>query len=154
MSENKNTKLVNAHGEPIKSTTMRLPIAARNKTVLTFIKYYLQSPDNQQFITTMAPFATVTPEGNIAFSANDEVFQAACLTYGSHDIINKALDEDLTDAYKLLLELTDLPEYKKDNSLAEITTDDIDLIYDHYAMVPEMQTAVEMCRIQGDITCF
>ncbi len=154
MSENKNTQLVNTHGEPIKSTTVRLPIAARNKTVLTFIKHYLQSPENEQFITTMAPFATVTPEGNIAFSANDEVFQVACLTYGAHDIINKALDEDLTDAYKLLLELADLPEYKKDNSLAELTTDDIDLIYDHYALVPEMQTAVEMCRIQGDITCF
>lgn len=155
MSDNENTQLVNAYGEPIKSAhTIRLPIAARSKTVLAFTKHYLKSPESEQFIAMMAPFATVTPEGNIAFSANDEVFQAACLTYGAHNIINKALDEDLTEAYKLLLDLTDLPEYKKDDSLAELTTDDIDLIYDHYALVPEMQNAVEMCRIQGDITRF
>lgn len=155
MSDNENTQLVNAQGKPIKSTAaVRVPIALREKATHNVLKYYLNSPEKQEFIVAMLPYGTVADGATVQFSVNDATFQAACLTYGAHDIINKALDEDLTEAYDLLLHLADLPQYKPDEALTEITTDDIDVIYNHYALAPEMQNAVEMCRIQGDITRF
>lgn len=155
MEENDSKQLVDAYGEPIKSGIYhRLPVAMREKATLNVIQYYLQSPEKEAFIAGMIPYATITPEQTVSFSVNDETFQAACLTYGAQNIINKALDEDLTDAYELLLNLTNLPEYKDEDSLANLTTNDIDAIYNTYALVPEMQTAIEMCRIQGDISRF
>lgn len=155
MSDNENTQLVNAQGKPIKSVAVaRIPLASRENATKNILKYYINSPEKQEFVVAMLPYGTVADGATIQFSVNDAVFQAACLTYGAQDIINKALDEDLTEAYDLLLHLADLPQYKPDEALAEITTDDIDVIYNHYALAPEMQNAVEMCRIQGDITRF
>lgn len=155
MSDNENTQLVNAQGKPIKSVAVaRIPLASRENATQNILKYYINSPEKQEFIISMLPYGTINDNATVQFSANDETFQAACLTYGAQNIINKALDEDLTEAYSLLLHLTNLPEYKPEEALAELTTEDIDIIYNHYAMVPEMQNAVEMCRIQGDINRF
>jgi hypothetical protein len=155
MSDNESTQLVNAEGKPIKSTaTVRVPIVMREKAAHNVLKYYLNSPEKQEFVIAMLPYGNAADNMTVQFSVSDPTFQAACLTYGAQNIINKALDEDLTEAYDLLLHLADLPQYKPDEALTEITSDDIDVIYNHYAMAPEMQNAVEMCRIQGDITRF
>lgn len=155
MSDNENTQLVNAQGKPIKSVAVaRIPLASRENATQNILKYYINSPEKQEFIISMLPYGSISDNATVQFSANDETFQSACLTYGAQSIINKALDEDLTEAYSLLLHLTNLPEYKPEEALAELTTEDIDIIYNHYAMVPEMQNAVEMCRIQGDINRF
>ena len=93
-------KLYNVLGEELKTPTMQ--IASRMEIALNIFKHHMNSDDQKQLLFSLAGVASINEEGDMKISLDDENVQDVVIQYGSSQIINKTLDEDLHKAYFLL----------------------------------------------------
>lgn len=141
-------KLYNVLGEELKTPTMQ--IASRMEIALNIFKHHMNSDDQQQLLFSLADVASINEEGDMKISLDDENVQDVVIQYGSSQIINKTLDEDLHKAYFLLTKYTDPIRFKNVEKVI-LTEDLLKEVRNRHLLVPELIIAQDICDVQGEI---
>lgn len=153
MEKTNNKELVDRFGYPIEmeplKTTPREVIAAN------ISRQMLNGDDKDIFVNSAVQYlanegALKIEDNKAQLSLADPEFQNFCILYGTQKVMDEALDENLLEAYKLLVEYTDDVKYKRTEvtSLGEKEIKELDTFY---ADTPELLLAKQVCDIQLDI---
>lgn len=145
---NDTVKLYGANGEALGSSPMK--VASREEIAMNIFNHYMHSDEQQLFLSALSQYAPVDENGRLSISLSDENIVRCTITYASSKIINEALDENLSEAYKLLLTCSD-PSRFNDASRVELTEGMLNEIRNRHMFVPELAIAQDICDVQGEI---
>ena len=154
MSEYQNVELVNANNEPI---VWKPAINnSRERLVLNVFKYFTESPEAALFTQELAEHAIgkgMIDETQLQINILEPEIQEFCLNYAAQKAIDAALDENLPEAYLLLLHYAQLPQKPLDEEPNyNLTFEDLDNIALTFSQAPELILAQEVCKIQSEMT--
>lgn len=153
MSDSEKIQLVDAHGQPISAQkkALMIPIAEREQLAAKIYNYYISSADAQQFIDKALMFADVSDPNHITLNLTSPEFTDFCIRYGSQEIINSSLDENLLKAYELVLNFSTSHEYLRQGDVLSLDVDDLPKVSTHFGAAPELQIAIGVCSVQTDL---
>lgn len=154
MSDDETIQLVDMHGNPLEHQFA--PAASREQLTLKVYNYFIHQPEALEFISSVVADTDADKtivNGKMHVRLDDSKFQASCLNYGSEAVINAALDENLPQAYAMLLQFADLPLYQN-QIMTEITVNELCELEHRFVYTPELGLAKKVCDVQAEITGF
>ena len=120
MIMNDNIKLYDAKGKEIKISPIKT--VSRKEVAFNVFNYHMKSDDRDTFFALLAQYVPIDENGKMEIPMDDENIQNTLIGYASTSVINRALDEDLMQAYSLLFTYTD-PKKFNDDTTVMVTED-------------------------------
>ncbi len=146
--------ILDTDGTPIEIT--EITPASREQVAVAAHSIFMESPESETYMMLLAQHAldqgADVTDGKLSLSITDPMIQDFALGYASQKIIDNAVNENLTEAYDMLLKCTVLPKFiNKTNEGIFLTEDDLTNLSVRFSSIPELKFAKEVCENQSEI---
>jgi len=146
--------ILNTDGTPVEVT--EITPASREQVAVAAHNIFMESPESETYMMLLVQHAidqgVDVTDGKLSLSVKDPMVQDFALGYASQKIIDNAVNENLTEAYSLLLRCTAMPKFlNKTNEGLILTDNDLTNLSVRFSSIPELTFAQKVCENQSEI---
>lgn len=128
---------------------------SREEIINHIFEFMMKDETRDVFLQTAVQFLLQNgkelEDGKISFSLEDQDMQRFCVLYATQNVMDKALDENIDEAYALLAMYTAHPKFA-DIQKKTLTQDDLTALEKYYEATPELKLAKQVCDINLEVS--